>query len=702
MKATETKLLDFLHKSPQFIIPIYQRAYSWQESECRQLWNDIMRTGRDDAVPAHFIGSIVYIEDSLYSVSGHTQLLVIDGQQRVTTVLLVIEALARRLGKDDEPLDGFSETKLRNRYLRDPDESGQRGYKLLLTETDRDTLLALMDNRDFPDNFSLRLQENFDFFQRKVKELGVDLKPLCAGLSKLVAVDISLDRQHDNPQLIFESMNSTGRALTQADLIRNFILMGLKPDHQERIYLQHWRQMEENFGQKAYSQHFDGFMRHYLTVKIGEIPRVGDVYEEFKKYARPKINANNVDSLVADVHAFAGHYCAMALGKEPDPKLAVVFSDLRELKADIAYPFLLELYHDYANHRLDKEGLERAVRLVEGYVFRRAVCAIPTNSMNKTFAAFGKALNKESYLESIQARFLILPTYRRFPRDEEFKHEIKARDLYNIRSRSYWLRRLENHERKEQVSVNEYTTEHIMPQKLTEEWRAMLGDGWQRVHNDFLHTLGNLTLTRYNSEFSNHAFAEKRDMKGGFKNSPLNLNEGLGKLEAWDEAAIQSRANQLAEKAIAVWKAPHLHDASLDLYRSDVEPAQMQLPYTINDYKYLAEEGPSSELFEDLRREVRALDPGVTEVFLKTVIAYKAETNFVDVIPQAKALKLILNLSFHELQDPEKMARDVAEIGSLGTGDVEVHLRDSTQLPYIMGLVRQAFEKQMGNEDVGA
>jgi len=701
MKATETKLLDFLKKSPQFIIPIYQRAYSWQESECRQLWNDIMRTGGDDTLSAHFIGSIVYIEDSLYSVTGHTQLLVIDGQQRVTTVLLVIEALARQIG-EVEPFDGFSETKLRNRYLKDPDESGQRGYKLLLTETDRETLLALMDNKKLPDNHSLRLKENFDFFQRKVKELEGNFKPLCAGLSKLVAVDISLDRQHDNPQLIFESMNSTGRALTQADLIRNFILMGLKPDHQERIYLQHWRQMEENFGQKAYSQHFDGFMRHYLTVKIGEIPRVGDVYEEFKKYARPKINADDIDSLVADVHAFAGHYCAMALGKETDRDLAPVFSDLCDLKADIAYPFLLELYHDYANNRLAKDDLVRAVRLVESYVFRRAVCAIPTNSMNKTFAAFGKALNKEKYLESIQAHFLLLPTYRRFPRDEEFKHEIKARDLYNIRSRSYWLRRLENHERKEQVSVNEYTTEHIMPQTLTEEWKSVLGDDWQRVHGDFLHTLGNLTLTGYNSEYSNHPFTEKRDMKGGFKDSPLNLNDGLGRLEAWDEAAIQSRANRLAENAAAVWEAPRLPDAILDLYRPAVEPAQMQMPYTIDDYKHLAKDGPSGELFDNLRKEIRALDPGVTEVFLKTVVAYKAETNFVSIVPQARGLKLILNLSFHELQDPEKRARDVAEIGSLGTGDVEVHLRDLTELPYIMGLVRQAFEKQMGNEDVGA
>ena len=442
MKATEAKLLDFLKKSPQFVIPIYQRTYSWTEPECRQLWDDILRAGGDDEISAHFVGSIVYIEKGLYQVSSQTPLLVIDGQQRLTTVSLIIEALARHLG-ETEPLDGFSAKKLRSYYLLNPLEDGERGYKLLLTQTDKQTLLAIVEQKALPVEHSLRLKENFEFFEKQVKALGSKLEPLCRGLAKLMVVDIALSREQDNPQLIFESMNSTGRELSQADLIRNFILMGLEPEHQNRLYNDHWRPMEVAFGQEAYGQHFDSFMRQYLTVKTEEIPKVREVYEAFKAHARsPPIAKEGVDDLVADVHAFAGYYCAMALRQETEPALAAAFADLRELKVDVAYPLLLELYRDYAAGALSPKDLEEAVRLVESYVFRRAVCAIPTNSLNKTFATFGRALNKDRYLESIKAHFLLLPSYRRFPQDEEFRRAIKLRDLYNFRSRSYWLRRL--------------------------------------------------------------------------------------------------------------------------------------------------------------------------------------------------------------------------------------------------------------------
>ena len=541
MKATEAKFLDFLKKSPQFVIPIYQRTYSWTERECRQLWDDIVRTGSNDAVSAHFVGSIVYIEKGLYQVSSQSPLLVIDGQQRLTTVTLILEALARQLG-DSEPVDGFSAKKLRSYYLLNPLEEGERGFKLLLTQTDKASLLALVQQKAQPTDQSLRVTENFAFFEEQVQNLGADLPALCHGLAKLVVVDIALSRDQDNPQLIFESMNSTGRELSQADLIRNFILMGLEPAHQTRLYEDHWRPMEVGFGQEGYGSHFDSFMRDYLTLKTGEISNVRAVYEAFKSQARtPDIAAAGVDALVADIHAFAGYYCAMALGKEADKKLAEAFRDLRELKVDVAYPFLLELYDDFANGRLESTDFEAAVRLVEAYVFRRAVCAIPTNSLNKTFATFGRALQKDRYLESVQAHLLTLPSYRRFPGDEEFKREFVVRDLYNFPRRSYWLRRLENDGRKERVPVDEYTIEHILPQNenLSAKWRDELGPEWQRVQETWLHTLGNLTLTGYNAEYSDRPFSEKRDMKGGFRESPLKLNEGLSSLDKWDEAAIK-------------------------------------------------------------------------------------------------------------------------------------------------------------------
>jgi uncharacterized protein with ParB-like and HNH nuclease domain len=560
MKATEAKLLEFLKKTPQCVIPIYQRTYSWTERECRQLWDDILRAGQTDSVSAHFVGSIVYIEKGLYQVSSQSPLLVIDGQQRLTTVSLILEALARNLG-EAEPLDGFSATKLRNYYLLNPLEQGERAFKLILTQNDKDSLLALIQQKALPANRSARIEANFRHFDAWVKALDGELVALCRGLAKLVAVDISLSRDQDNPQLIFESMNSTGRELSQADLIRNYVLMGLEPAHQTELYADHWRPMEVSFGQEAYGSHFDSFMRHYLTLKTGEIPNVSEVYEAFKTHARSsQVAGLGVDELVADVHTFASHYCNMALGQETDNELATAFRDLRELKVDVAYPFLLELYQDCATGLLPPADLARAVRLVEAYVFRRAVCAIPTNSLNKTFATFGKALKKDRYLESIEAHLLTLPSYRRFPSDEEFKRDTKTRDLYNFRSRSYWLRRLENHGRKEQAVVDEYTIEHILPQNedLSSGWRAALGPDWQRIQQTWLHTIGNLTLSGYNSEYSDRPFPEKRDMAGGFKHSPLRLNEGLGWLATWNEDAIKARADKLANMVAHVWAMPEL------------------------------------------------------------------------------------------------------------------------------------------------
>jgi uncharacterized protein with ParB-like and HNH nuclease domain/predicted transport protein len=695
MKATEANLLAFLRKSPQFVIPIYQRTYSWRLGECKQLWDDILRAGRSDDVSAHFIGSVVYIEKGLYQISSQSPLLVIDGQQRLTTVSLILEALARHLGESEAPLDGFSARKLRSYYLLNPLEDGDSAFKLLLTQTDRQTLLALVQQKAARDEASVRISENFEFFQRAMVSLGSDVLALCKGLAKLMIVDVSLSRDQDNPQLIFESMNSTGRELSQADLIRNFVLMGLEPWQQNQLYEEHWRPMETGFGQEAYGSHFDSFMRHYLTLKTGEIPNVRAVYEAFKVHANmAEVAGAGVDELVAEIHKFAGYYCAMALGQEHDKPLAAAFRDLREMKVDVAYPFLLELYNDFAQGLLSSAEFAEAVRLIEAYVFRRAVCAIPTNSLNKTFATFGRALKKDRYLESIKAHLLRMPSYRRFPRNDEFRQDLSTRDLYNFPRRSYWLRRLENHGRKERVTVDEYTIEHILPQNpnMTVHWRHDVGPEWKQVQQTWLHTLGNLTLTGYNSEYSDRPFAEKRDMTGGFRESPLKLNQGLAALEKWDEEAIKLRADRLSSIAIRVWAQPALPQEVLDAYR----PASArQAGYSIEDHPFLANGQAMRPVFDVLRKEILALDPCVTEEFLKLYVAYKAETNFVDVVPQAARLRLSLNMPYHELRDPQRLAKDVTNLGRWGNGDVEVGLSDLDAITYVMGLVRQAFERQM-------
>ena len=696
MKATEAKLLSFLQKSPQFIIPIYQRTYSWTQKQCQQLWDDVLRAGTSDAISVHFIGSIVYVEQGLSQVTHQAPLLVIDGQQRLTSLTLLIEALARALG-DDEPVDGFSAIKLREYYLTNRLEKEDRYFKLLLSQTDNASLKAIIKQTEAPKEPSLRVQENFALFNSLLKEQKANLAAVCRGMSKLVVVDVALSRDQDNPQLIFESMNSTGKELSQADLIRNFVLMGLEPTLQTRLYEDYWRPMEQEFGQLAYGDSFDTFMRHYLIVRTGDIPRESDVYEAFKDYARSKpVSDDGTEALVKEIRAFARYFCAMALGNEQDPLLSRAFHDLRELKVDVAYPFLLELYHDYAAGSLTAVDFAAAVRLVEAYVFRRAICAIPTNSMNKTFATFGKALKKDRYLESIQAQFLLLPSYRRFPDDREFAVGLHVRDLYHFRSRVYWLRRLENHGRKEPVPVDEYTIEHILPQneKLSAAWQEALGPEWQYVRDTYLHTLGNLTLTGYNSEYSDRPFADKRDMEGGFRDSPLRLNAGLGQLQSWDEAAIQQRAKRLSDQALGVWAAPALDDATLDAYRSAKTSANGG--YSLNDHPYL-HGGTMRALFDALRKEVLALDPCVSEDILKLYIAYKAETNFVDVVPQARRLRLSLNLPFAEIEDPKGLCKDVTDVGRWGNGDVEIGLQALDEVPYVMSLVRQSFDRQMGD-----
>jgi uncharacterized protein with ParB-like and HNH nuclease domain/predicted transport protein len=690
MKAQDLEFTQLIQGAKQFIIPIFQRTYSWELAHCEQLWNDIMRVGQTD-LHSHFIGSAVYIPEQETS-AAITRWLVIDGQQRITTITLLLLAFMRRLQAEklDVPIsaDEVEDYYLRNRYGK-----GEQSYKMLLTKTDKDTLIALLDDKAFPERASKRILENFKFFVEKIA--GADLDVVYTGIQKLMIVDVRLQQGIDNPQMIFESMNSTGKALTQADLIRNFVLMGLPHEQQTTLYCDYWRPMETLFGAESYNSHFDEFMRFFLVIHTGNYRiKKDEVYAEFKNYSRKFVT----EELLKNLLKFAEYYCCIALGKEKDPGLELTFRDIRELRADVCYPLLMEVYQDYKLDRINKKDFIELLLLVESYVFRRAVCDIPTNSLRQTFATFSKKILKDRYLESVQAAFIMLPSYRRFPKDDEFKRKLQERNLYAFNRRNYWLRRFENFDRKERVTVQDYTIEHIMPQNefLSEIWQKALGDDWKRIHDQYLHTLGNLTLTGYNSEYSDRPFSEKRDMEGGFKQSPLKLNEGLGSCLQWNEEAIKFRAEKLAEKARSIWKAPALKEEILDVYRES--KTNVSTAYTIDVHPNIAV-GPMRELFDTFRVEVMALDDCVREEFLKLYVAYKAETNFVDVVPQAKRLRLSLNIDFGEVDDPRGICKDVTNLGRWGNGNVEVGLEHREDLPYVIGLVRQALERQLGEEN---
>ena len=620
-------------------------------------------------------------------------MLVIDGQQRLTTVSLIIEALARHLEGSGEPIDGFSTNKLRNYYLLNTEETDERRYKLILSKTDKETYLALANQSPSPTNSSYRVTKNFELFQKWIKK-SKDLRSLCRGLEKLAIVDISLNREHDNPQLIFESMNSTGKELSQADLIRNFVLMDQELDEQHYLYNGYWYPMETSFGQEPYAENFDYFMRHYLTVKNSRIPKIGKVYEEFKDY---RYNSKqDISDILQDVYKYSQYYCALTLDKEEDPQLAKVFSDIHQLRANVVYPLLLEMYDDYDNNMLTYEEFLTATKLVESYVFRRAVCDIPTNSMNKTFESFAKKIDKTNYLESVKAEFLLLEANRRFPNDRDFQYHLIRKDIYRFQRRDYLFRKLENFGRKEPVSVNEYTIEHIMPQNenLSPAWQKALGEDWERIHSELLHTLGNLTLTGYNSEYSDRPFPEKRDIEGGFRQSPLFLNRSLGSTEVWNEEAILGRADILSNQALEVWTSPALPNEILDRYRPAVkERTRRILPkYAIEDHEHLRRGATMHALFLELSREIQAIDPGVLEDFRKPYVSYKFEgTGFVNVCGISQDIHIGILMPFAELYDPNKVAAYVPRSKGWGRTGAELLIRNPEEIPYLMGLIRQSF-----------
>ncbi|GAA7694009.1 DUF262 and DUF1524 domain-containing protein [Helicobacter pylori] len=699
MKADAIKLLDFIGKSQekQFVIPVYQRLYSWEKEQCKQLWDDIIKTGGNDQIEGHFIGSIVFVHDGIYTTS-HNELLIIDGQQRLTTITLLFIALRDHLSDEDEFLEKFSHQKIQNRYLINSDEKGDKRFKLILSESDKDTLLFLIDrSKRKPSEPSLKIMENFKLFEEWIRKNTDKLETIFKGLDKLMVVEISLERGKDNPQLIFESMNSTGKDLTQTDLIRNYILMGLEPEEQKIFYEEYWRAMEEGFEQSEREELFNKFVRHYLTIKTREIPNINKVYEAFKRYQQER--GIETEALLQDLQKYCGFFCQIVFKKEDHKDLNKALSFLVDLERDVIYPLLLELYSDYKGGFLSETDFISIIYLIESYICRRTVCGLGTNGLNKIFASFTKKINKDQYLESIKAHFLSLETTKgKFPKDSEFKNSFTTKELCSSNKTEkarYYLERLENFDTKEPVNTKECTTEHIMPKTLTKEWKRDLGENFQAIHEKYLHTIGNLTLTGYNSEYRNRSFQEKKYMEKGFKQSPLKLNQSLKDLESFGEEKIKKRANDLADWALKIWTYPKLDAETLEKYKPKKDKKEKKV-YDLSSYKFGSH---SRELFDILREKIKAFDERITEKFNQQYIAYKfCKINFVDIVVQEKGLKLYLKMELNELQDEikEKLKiRDVSNIGRPCVGNMEVELETKEDIPYCLGLIKQALEKQM-------
>ncbi len=523
MKAKEATLLRFFEENQnnQFVIPIYQRLYSWKKEQCEQLWDDIIKIGGNDKMNGHFIGSILYVRDGI--THSNNPLLIIDGQQRLTTITLLFIALRSHLSDEVKILEKFSREKIES-YLINNNKDGNKKFRLILSESDKDTLLSLIDkNKRKPSELSAKIVENFELFEKWISENTDKLETIFKGLKKLMIVRIALEKGKDDPQLIFESMNSKGIELTQADLIRNYIIMETEVEKQEDFYNQYWRAMEENFKQNETL--FNRFVRHYLTIKTGDIPNISKVYEAFKGYQQKE--GIEIEDLLKDLQKYCGYFCQIAFKKEADKDLNKALSFLVDLEMDVIYPMLLELYSDYSDGVLSKQDFIPIIYLTESYICRRAVCGLGTNSLNKVFPSFTKKIDKKQYLKSVEKRFGSLTVGQRFPNDFEFKDSFIMIDFYKFKKNKYFLERLENFDTKEPVDTQKCNIEHIMPQTLTPEWQRDLGENFQAIHEKYLHTIGNLTLTGYNYEYSNKSFQKKKRYGEGLQTKPVETQSGF-------------------------------------------------------------------------------------------------------------------------------------------------------------------------------
>lgn len=564
MNGQAKLLVKYLDGSDtRFIIPVYQRNYDWKIENCKQLYDDLKKVNKEDR-ESHFFGSIV----SVVNTKGTSdEKLIIDGQQRITTVSLLLLALVNLL-KESSLTDkrGNLSEKIENKYLVDEFQPEEKKVKLKPIKDDQDAFLKLFEDADEYDQTS-NVTQNYLYFYNRIKTeyeegQGMDADELYNAICTLEIIDISLDPVKDDAQLIFESLNSTGLDLTEGDKIRNFILMGLENSIQEKYYYQYWNKIEKNTGYEV-----SAFARHYLTIKTGKTPAIKSVYTIFKTYVE---NGHiEVLTLLEDMTKYAKYYHAITCADIGPSAANAVLSRLNILDMSVSIPYFLALL-DYKNNAgmSDKELID-VVKTIETFIFRRLMCGVPTNALNKIFAQLHRDCMRyitmgTGYAEILKYVLINKSSSGRLPNDNEFLSNVEEKDIYSMQAKNkmYLFDRLENQDTVEHTNVIEnmqagtYTIEHIMPQKLSNVWKQALGKDYQRIYDTWINKMANLTLTGYNSQYKNRPFVDKRDTKDGFKDSHLHINTFIANCEKWTEEELKRRNEEFKKLFLQLWPYP--------------------------------------------------------------------------------------------------------------------------------------------------
>ena len=652
MQAIGRRFTEIINGNHQFVIPVFQRDYSWTIEQCRQLWQDVLQASSKGQDVGHFMGSIVYVGENLSS--AFQSWLLIDGQQRLTTMMLLFAALRDYIrasgwsGNEDSP----TIEKIDSYYLKNPPESGSRRYKLVLRRRDNSTFQALIDAKDpsnLESNCSELLVEAYDFFRSVLAADDCDPDSVYRGIARLSVVDVTLTRGIDNPQLVFESMNSTGVDLKQSDLVRNYLLMGLTDSNQTVLYDEYWSRIEALF--LTSENAFDWFLRDYVALakRTTQQIQLDRIYEEFKAFWSSD-SETPLEDLLADMLRVARTYASF-LGIAPMKRawLAEAMGHMRSLNTTQGL-LVMRLYDCHEKELLSQDEFVRAVALIESYLLRRAVLGLQTRNYWSVFARIARDIDPHSAFDSFQVALARLRDNYRFPSDEEFVRGLYERELYGLRVCKHVLDRLENAGHKEPSPVQNYSIEHIMPQEIENvpEWREMLGDDWSEDHDSWLHRLGNLTLTAYNSTYSNRPFEEKKTVKGGFRQSAVRLNQYVKEQPQWTAPEMHKRATELAQRALTIW-VNHQADAAR-IQAADIRDLQARAARRNSSHLKVSDH--VRILLDEVLAATQEFGTVIEVIENKSVCCY-SPSFFAEIMPMSHSIRVILPMDFNEVENPE-------------------------------------------------
>ena len=590
MKASEASLYEFITKSNiKFVIPVYQRNYDWTEKHCKILLNDIKEVGKKNK--KHFIGSIVYVNDNNINETNVRELIIVDGQQRLTTIILIYLRLYKLADKlnDSALKEEIFELCLINKHAKVKND--EEKIKLKPTENNDKALKHIYKNDLINFNEKSNIIDNYTYFENNITENNY--KEVLDGLRNLIFIDMALNKEYDDPQRIFESLNSTGLALSQGDLIRNYILMKLNSKEQEEIYEKYWEYIEKDAKDESKNENMvSDFIRDFMTSEYNKIPNKSRVYEEFKeKYSID--NLNEIKNYLGVLKEYASYYNKLLNPKkENDKDISLKLDNIKSLEVNVSYPFFLKIYKDYNDKIIDKEKFIYIIDLIESFVFRRFICDVPTNAMNKIFMTLYRQIDKNNYVKSLEEYLCKLEFSLKFPKDEEFISKFKEKNIYESiaqKKKMYLFNKLEQGLGKEVVDFNktDLTIEHIFPQNPDGAWEEDLTEEEYSIAEKNLHKIANLTLSANNGALGNKRFIEKKNMnidngQQGYIYSSLWLNEYLKQIEEWKPKNIEERFEKIKERFLQVWRYPNIvivnNNIEVNIFNAD-DPTGKKLEY---------------------------------------------------------------------------------------------------------------------------